>query len=180
MVLLSLLATLSGIVASAALMPHRRSSNSNESGKLTIHNQCNMTVFIESVADSTGPRYTRRPGSTYRERYRLNPRGGGISLKLSTDPSFTDISQIEYTLTDQDIYYDLSNIDGYPFLAGGVEVRPVLRPVGEPVHTCVDNCCPVACAPGLLLCPQAYNQPHDDHATHACPLSTDLEVRLCP
>ncbi|EEP81994.1 predicted protein [Uncinocarpus reesii 1704] len=107
-------------------------------------------------------------GDKYSEEYRKNDNGGGISIKLSLDKDQKEVSQFEYTLDDPKVFYDLSNIDGYPFKDGGVTIVPS------------DDSCPkVTCEAGDGKCSEAYNKPDDDHATHGCPQETDLHVVLC-
>jgi len=52
----------------------------------------------------------------------LNPNGGGISLKIATGKDDSFIPQFEYThlLDNPRVYYDMSNINGYPFEIWGL------------------------------------------------------------
>jgi len=134
-----------------------------------VKNKCSEPVYLWSVADLFGVEMvTIKPGGQYSEPYQLNPNGGGISIKLSLTPSRDGVTQFEYTLADPTIFYDISNIDGYPFLKWGVSLTPS------------DKSCPVVvCDPGVALCKEAYNQPYDDWATKGCPATSDLTMVLC-
>ncbi|WEW60486.1 hypothetical protein PRK78_005973 [Emydomyces testavorans] len=138
-------------------------------GSATIQNQCSDDVYLWSIADSAGAEMkTLHSGGSYTEKYRSNGNGGGVSMKLSLDKNQDKVTQFEYTLNKPKIYYDLSNINGYPFKNGGVTITPS------------DGSCPtVSCSAGDGNCQQAYNKPDDDHATHGCPDSSDLHVVLC-
>jgi len=139
-------------------------------GKANIENQCDQDVYLWSVAGSADvPMLTLPPGKSYSEKYRLNDNGGGISMKLALDKHKGDITQFEYTLAGGKIWYDVSNINGNPFQDGGIAVKP-----SDPA------CSPVVCQAGIVKCREAYNMPYDDHATHACPETADLNVVLCP
>ncbi|KAK2788683.1 hypothetical protein FQN52_003714 [Onygenales sp. PD_12] len=138
-------------------------------GTAKIKNQCKDTVHIWSIAD-TGKveKQEIKPGGEYSEEYRNNPNGGGISIKMALTEDDSNVSQFEYTLSEPKVFYDLSNIDGYPFSKYGITLTPS-----------DDECPKVKCDPGVELCNEAYNQPYDDHATHGCPSDSDLTMVLC-
>ncbi|EAS36563.3 GPI anchored cell wall protein [Coccidioides immitis RS] len=137
-------------------------------GTVIIENQCADDVYLWSTAEKASEMKTFHSGEKYTEQYRLNKNGGGISIKMSLDKSMKDISQIEYTLDGQKVWYDLSNIDGYPFKDGGVSIAPS------------DSSCPkVYCAAGDAKCKEAYNKSDDNDATKACASTADLQVQLC-
>lgn len=160
-------ATLLATTAVAALIPATLAGN----GRANINNQCKETAYIWSIADSADAQMvTLSPGGSYSEIYRVNMNGGGISLKMAATPSQGQVSQFEYTVGDSGsrVYYDLSNINGYPFKDGGISITPS-----------DSSCVPVACDAGVANCHEAYNQPYDDYATHGCPISSDLNLVLC-
>ncbi|PGH21585.1 hypothetical protein AJ80_03145 [Polytolypa hystricis UAMH7299] len=141
-------------------------------GTASIKNQCKDTAYLWSIAGSAGEdMITLKSGETYSEEYRKNGNGGGLSIKIALDKHQNDVSQFEYTLSDSEdkVYYDLSNIDGYPFKEGGISITP-----SDP------DCPTVTCPAGEGTCKEAYNQPYDDHATHGCPIESDLAMVLCP
>lgn len=153
------------IAALAALVP------SAFAGSAHVKNQCDHDVYAQSIADSAdADLVTISPGGSYSEEFQVNANGGGISIKLSDSEDQKDVSQFEYTLSDSDnkVFYDLSNIDGYPFKDGGVSIIPS------------DDSCPkILCEGGVAKCKEAYNKPDDDHATKGCSSDTDLELVLC-
>ncbi|EEQ30596.1 hypothetical protein McanMca71_000704 [Microsporum canis] len=153
----------------AALVPSALAGGGGNVGTANVQNACGKDVYLWSIADSAGEKMiTLKDGETHSEKYRTNGNGGGISIKMATDQNHNDISQFEYTLKEPQIFYDLSNIDGYPFAEGGISVHPS------------DSGCPaVVCEGGVKDCKEAYNQPKDDFATHGCPQETDLNVVLC-
>lgn len=162
------------IAAVAALsipVAFAKGDSSKEKGSAIIQNHCEHEVYLWSIADSAEEKRTKlEAGGTYSEKYRVNDNGGGVSIKISDEDSQDKVTQFEYTLSggEPKVYYDLSNIDGYPFDDGGVTINPS------------DESCPVVnCPPGVKHCSEAYNKPDDDHATHGCPISTDLELILC-
>jgi hypothetical protein len=140
-------------------------------GKAIIKNQCAEPVHVWSIAgDAEEKTSTIEGGGEWSEDYRENDNGGGISIKLSYDESHDDVSQFEYTLapSENKVYYDLSNIDGYPFRHGGTSIKPS------------DDSCPaVNCPAGVKECKDAYNMPFDDHATKGCSEDADLTLVLC-
>ncbi|PGH12368.1 hypothetical protein AJ79_04316 [Helicocarpus griseus UAMH5409] len=140
-------------------------------GKAKIENKCPDTLYMWPIAHTGSvEKISIAPGDSYEEEMRTNDNGGGISLKLGKSETDEKVSQFEYTLSpDGDkVFYDLSNIDGYPFADDGVTITPS------------DGSCPVVtCPAGEELCKDAYNVWNDDHATKGCPSSTDLTMTVC-
>ncbi|KAL1956618.1 hypothetical protein VTO42DRAFT_6965 [Malbranchea cinnamomea] len=159
------------IFLSAALAAVAPTFAEGNLGNAIVRNQCHRPIHIWSIADSNQQKSEIvQPGGVYSEQYKTNGNGGGISIKIAYEDSQNDVSQFEYTLAPAEgkVYYDLSNINGYPFQAGGASIIPS------------DGSCPrVNCPPGVKECKDAYNQPFDDHATKACSDSTDLTLTLC-
>jgi hypothetical protein len=138
-------------------------------GSAIIHNQCDFPVYLWSVSNTAGPmQELAANGGEYTEVYRNNPNGGGISMKIASDEAASEITQFEYTLEDADLWYDLSNINGYPFMEWGVTIIPS-----------DDKCNEVICPAGIELCAAAYNTPTEDWATAMCPSTADMVVLLC-
>lgn len=140
-------------------------------GKAIVKNQCADPVHVWSIAGKAADETTTiESGGEYSETYQENSNGGGISIKLSYDENDKEISQFEYTLapSESKVYYDLSNIDGYPFQHGGAAITPS------------DDSCPkVNCPAGVKECKDAYNMPFDDLATKGCSEESDLTLVLC-
>jgi hypothetical protein len=148
----------------------------NCQGTAFIQNWCNFEVYVWSVANV--PNYTINYLAPiigdFSETYRTNPDGGGISLKIATIPDDLYITQFEYTYhTDNpNVYYDISNIEGYPFEIWGLALSPSTP--SAPL------CSSISCDPGVALCPDAFNKFSDNYAIRNCDVSTDLTLTLCP
>ncbi|GAD96807.1 extracellular thaumatin domain protein, putative [Paecilomyces variotii No. 5] len=161
--------------ATAQIIP--RSSNGTSSGQttgggVTIVNNLGQDLYAWSVsdqADSTMHTLSAN-GGTYSETWQTNPNGGGVSIKLATEPEQTDVLQYEYTLSSDTIFWDLSCINmgtSSEFTSKGFAV------------TSDDGSCPTAtCAPGDKACADAYLIPTDDHATHGCPSHDNFVLNI--
>lgn len=139
------------------------------SGSAIIHNQCDFDVYLWSIADTDSSMQTLKAnGGEYTEAYRVNADGGGISIKMGVETKCRNVTQYEYTFVDDGIWYDLSNINGYPFAEFGVTVVPS-----------ISSCRSVSCPAGTSLCAAAYNVPTDNYATAECSADADTVVVLC-
>jgi hypothetical protein len=145
-------------------------------GTAFIKNWCDFEVYVWSVANVTNNtiNYIAPTIGDFNETYRTNPNGGGISLKIARTPTplfDSDITQFEYTYNTSNprVYYDISNVNGYPFEEWGLALSPSAA-----------NCSSVSCDPGVPTCADVYNQPHDDWATKNCDVSANLTLTLCP
>jgi len=138
-------------------------------GKAIIQNSCSFPVYLSSVSNVAGAtQELAANGGTYSEDWRANPNGGGVSIKIAADKAFSEITQFEYTLEDPELWYDLSNINGYPFKNWGVSIIPADT-----------SCNEVICPAGVALCSAAYNTPTEDWATAMCYSASDMVVLLC-
>ncbi|KAJ5094427.1 Secreted thaumatin-like protein cetA [Penicillium angulare] len=145
-------------------------------GSVLITNNLDKDVYAWSVTDNVGPMQTLKAnGGTYTEQWKTNPNGGGVSIKLATDESQSDVLQFEYTQATDTIFWDLSCIDmgtSSEFTQYGFAVQPSDSGSDQ-------TSCPTAiCKAGDSNCAAAYLQPTDDHATHGCPIDTGLSVTL--
>lgn len=150
----------------AALLPV---TSADGGGKAIVKNNCPRPIYLDSVGGSSNSEPKEiKPGSDYSESYRHSPGGGGVSIKISNTKEGVSAHpmQFEYTLVGQ-LYYDISNINGYPLEKGGVSLTPSQG-----------KCPKVNCPPGEE-CKAAYNTPEQNTATHACSPSTDLILELC-
>ncbi len=146
------------------------------SGKVQILNQCEYSVNLWSCADQDSKMFTVQPNKDYTEDYHSKNGGGGISIKIAINATTlytypappVPITQLEYTLGGGKIWYDVSNINGYPFKDNGLNLTT--SDGGGPV---------VKCPAGVAHCDGAYNKPDDDHATGATSDSADLIMVLC-
>lgn len=168
-------ATLASALPSGMTM-ERRNSTAPASGSVLITNNLNMDVYAWSVSSNVGPMQTLpAKGGTYTEAWRTNPNGGGISIKLATDPSQSDVLQFEYTVSSDIIYWDLSCINmqsNSEFTKYGFSVLPSDSGGNS------DSCPTAVCKAGDKQCAAAYLQPTDDRATHGCPIHTGLALTI--
>lgn len=141
-------------------------------GTATVVNNCGYPVYYASVGQSYHANMQPLQGS-YSEGY--SQPGVGISIKLAPNATQAGpVSQFEFTWANGKIAYDLSNIDGYPFSAGGMQVVPSKQ--GDPANP---TCTVVDCPAGQAVCTAAYNAP-DDVRTMVCDENTSLTLTLCP
>ena len=157
-------------------------------GSATVKNSCGDAVYFWSCGDSVGNRIVIQPGGSHTEQYFTKSGGGGPSLKIASsysdgpkkgkapesifDQPEPQITQFEYTVGSPGppanmVWYDISNINGYPFVAGGLSM------------TSSDGNVNVRCPKGVQFCQAAYNAPHDDHATGSAHEDADLTMELC-
>ncbi|KAL2041628.1 hypothetical protein N7G274_005412 [Stereocaulon virgatum] len=157
-------------------------------GSAIVKNSCGDAAYFWSCGDTVGEKITIAPGSSHTEGYKSKSGGGGMSLKIASsyrdgpkaglapesiyDQPQPQITQFEYTVGSPGppsnmVWYDISNINGYPFVNGGVKI------------TSSDGSVNVECPKGVQYCKAAYNAPHDDHATGSAPESVNLVMELC-
>lgn len=140
-------------------------------GTAHVVNNCGMPVYFASVAQNVAAGMSELPSSGYSEGYTLA--NVGVSIKLSPNATGS-VTQFEFTWANGDIAYDISNINGNPFSAQGMQLTPSMQGAsGYP------TCQTVSCPAGQASCSAAYNQP-DDVRTMVCPEDSDLTFTLCP
>jgi hypothetical protein len=97
-------------------------------GKISLSNYCDIEYFLWSVSNIQSEMQHLPPGGVWRETYRTNPNGGGVSVKLSKVQAPIDISQIEYIVdtVNAKIWYDLSNINAVQQIpvTDGIRIAP--------------------------------------------------------
>jgi len=141
-------------------------------GTAHVVNNCGAQVYFASVGQSAHSDMAALPASGYSEGF--DKSGVGISIKLSPSAS-GPVTQFEFTWVEgQNVAYDISNIDGNPFSAGGMSLVPSMEGA-EGFPSCVTVNCPA----GQDRCDAAYNLP-DDVRTKVCPENSDLTFTLCP
>lgn len=140
-------------------------------GTAHVINNCGSQVYYASVAQSVASSMAPLPASGFSEKYSLPD--VGVSIKLAHNATGA-VTQFEFTWANGDIAYDISNIDGNPFAAQGMQLTPSMAGAsGYP------SCQTVNCPAGESSCSAAYNQP-DDVKTMVCPENSDLTFTLCP
>ena len=141
-------------------------------GAANVVNNCGYPIYYASVAQSQHANMVPLQGP-YSESY--SQPGVGISIKLAPNMTISGpVSQFEFTWDNGKIYYDLSNIDGYPFAASGMRVDPSVK--DDPNNP---TCVPIDCPAGVAVCSAAYNQP-DDVRTMVCDENVSLTLTMCP
>lgn len=141
-------------------------------GSATVINNCGYPIYYASVASNNNAGMQELQGS-YSEGY--SQQGVGVSIKLAPNATSSGaVSQFEFTWANGKISYDLSNINGYPFSAGGMEVVPSMQ--NDPSNP---SCVPVDCPAGEATCTAAYNAP-DDTRTMVCDENASLVLTMCP
>jgi len=136
-----------------------------------VNNQCGFPVYLWSVGVSSSEMTTiESNGTPYSEEYQVRNDNGGISLKISAvNGDQSTITQFEYTLKDDTLWYDVSNVNGFPFSDDGLELVPA-----------IESCRNVYCPAGEGSCHAAYTNPDDNWATAECDPTSDLTMTLCP
>ena len=141
-------------------------------GSASVHNSCPYTVYYASIAGQAEGLTAMAPGGSMSEAY-TDP-DVGVSIKLAANDTLSGpISQFEFTWTDGKIFYDLSNINGYPFSQSGITITPSME--NDPNNP---TCVPIVCPAGESVCSAAYNQP-DDTDTLVCDQDSSLSLVLC-
>lgn len=146
-------------------------TSATAAGVAHVVNNCGSQVYYASVAQGVASSMAPLPASGFSEAY--SKPGVGVSIKLSPSAGGS-VTQFEFTWADGNINYDISNINGNPFAAGGMTLTPSM--VGASGYP---SCQVVSCPAGQSSCSAAYNQP-DDVRTMVCPEASDLTMTLCP
>jgi len=141
-------------------------------GTASVTNMCSFTIYYASIDGTAEGLTAMEPGGSFYEGY--SDENVGVSIKLATNDTLSGpISQFEFTWTDSKIFYDLSNINGYPFSANGITITPSME--NDPNNpTCVEVDCPA----GETTCSAAYNAP-DDTDTLVCDQDSSLALVVC-
>lgn len=140
-------------------------------GQATVINNCGSDVYYAPVGQSDHAEMLLLQGS-YSQSW--GSQGNGMSIKLAPSTNNRDVTQFEFTWADGKIHYDISNIDGNPFAAGGMSLVPDMQ--NDPSNP---TCVPINCPAGQSYCDAAYNEP-DDVRTHVCDQEANLVFTLCP
>jgi len=141
-------------------------------GSASVTNMCGYPVYYAVISGQAEAMQALYPGGSMSQPYNLPDVGVSVKLALN-DTASGPVSQFEYTWASGKINYDLSNINGYPFAAGGMTVTPSME--NDPNNP---TCVPIVCPAGSAVCSAAYNQP-DDTRTMVCSDSASLSLTLC-
>lgn len=141
-------------------------------GSASVTNMCPYTIYYASIAGQSEALQPMNPGGSMSQAYTLPDIG--VSIKLAMNDTLSGpISQFEFTWAAGKINYDLSNINGYPFAAGGITVTPSIS--NDPNNP---TCVPIVCPAGAAVCSAAYNAPADTR-TMVCSDAASISLTLC-
>jgi hypothetical protein len=84
-------------------------------GRAIVTNQCDGDVYLWSVGSNIGPKVKIPKASSYSEVFHVDPRTGGIALKMTAVDNglfMPNVSQtiFSYNLDGTKIWYDLSDV----------------------------------------------------------------------
>jgi len=152
-------------------------------GHALVINRCSFPIFLKSCINDDPLPQILNPKEMYRETYRVNPDGGGVSIKIASNQTVgtaanitqafdqSTITQFEYTYKPGvGMWYDISNVDGgnpWPFKKHGLSLV-------SSDHSCKEVICfrNRDCTAGYIL-------PGDNYAVHGCGNDQDMELNLC-
>lgn len=151
------------------------SSGSTTGGGVTIQNNSPHTLYMWIFDSPVAPPMETLPaGQSLGHSWRINPDGGGVSIKVSTVPDISNVVQYEYTVSGDTIFWDLSLIN-----MNLLEIVGNLLPaLGFQVTSPQSSCMSVTCEAGIIQCPGAYLFPADNRATHGCPVNTNMVFEI--
>ena len=159
-------------ISSAAMLLLALAPSALAVGSASVTNNCGYPIYYASISGEAEPMQALYPGGSYSEAYTLPDTGVSIKLAMNNSES-GPLSQFEFTWATGSVFYDLSNINGYPFSSGGMTVTPSIS--DDPSNP---TCVPIECPAGASVCSAAYNQP-DDTRTMVCSDSASLSLTLC-
>ena len=136
-------------------------------GNAVVTNACSFQIFLRSQTNTaTGALQILNPGDAYLEGFQTPADGSGVSIIIARqDPAtFGDRLQFEYSVSGTNVFYDLSIIDGDPFVAEGFVLFPG------------DASCPtLRCAPGDAACGGSSGAGQ----TKVCSANRNLQLNVC-
>lgn len=131
------------------------SSLASAVGDANVFNNCTFPVYLWSVDSTVSQEYTLQQGQSYSEVLHSDPSTGGIAIKITTVENGLYNSSPEtifsYSLTNGQVWYDLSDTFGDPFSGDALTVTPSdttcatiswpdgTTPSGSQVNVCEDN-----------------------------------------
>ena len=118
------------------------------SGSATVTNSCGFEVYVYVCDQSScgGVTNVGPNGGTFSTPY-TSTLNDGVSIKIGTAPGEVEkpITQLEYTVTSNLVYFDLSDINGNPFGNYGFTLTDT---DGLSVHCAPPGNCPFVYQPG--------------------------------
>ena len=131
------------------------SSLASAVGNAVVLNNCTFPVYVWSVDSTVSPEYTINQTQTYSEVLHSDPTTGGVSIKITTVENGLYNSSPQtiyaYSLTNGQVWYDLSDVFGDAFSGSPLTVAPSdpscgtiswpsgVSPSGSQVKVCEDS-----------------------------------------
>jgi Bys1 family protein len=134
---------------------------------ITVMNHQSHTLFLWSVADrdNVPTQWLNAYGGSYYEDWRLNPKGGAISIKISFTQKREDILQFEYSLKDK-VAWDLSSIN--------MKQDSLFRKLGFRSLPSDPSCPAAICPPNTTACKDSFEKADDNQVIRTC--SSDVGI----
>ncbi|KAI7970790.1 hypothetical protein EIK77_007970 [Talaromyces pinophilus] len=131
------------------------SSLASAVGNAVVVNSCSFPVYLWSVDSVVSQEYTLNPGDNYLEPLHSDPTTGGVAIKITTVENglynASPQTDYAYSLTNGEVWYDLSDVFGDPFSGNSLTVTPSdtscssidwpsgTPPAGSQVNVCQEN-----------------------------------------
>lgn len=97
-------------------------------GRATVINRCSMPLYLWSVGSTVQPEVLVRPYGRYYETFHKDTNTGGIAIKISNQENGLYVNApmtvFAYTLSNNTLWYDLSDVFGHPFSGYPVHLQP--------------------------------------------------------
>lgn len=124
-------------------------------GNAVVVNTCSFPVYLWSVDSTVSQQYTLEPGDNYHETLHSDPTTGGVAIKITTVENglynASPQTDYAYSLTNGEVWYDLSDVFGDPFSGQSLTITPSdtscksvdwpngTQPAGSQVNVCQEN-----------------------------------------
>lgn len=124
-------------------------------GNAVVVNSCSFPVYVWSVDSTVSEQYTLQTGASYSEVLHSDPTTGGIAIKITTVENglynSSPQTNYAYSLTNGQVWYDLSDVFGDAFAGNSLVVAPSdtacqsidwpsgTQPAGSQTNVCEDN-----------------------------------------
>lgn len=97
-------------------------------GNAVVCNSCSFPVYLWSVGSTISGEFTIQPGDSYSEVLHSDPLSGGIAIKITTVENglynASPQTDYAYSLTNGEVWYDLSDVFGDAFSGHSLTVTP--------------------------------------------------------
>ena len=148
-------------------------------GQLTLQSRCTFPVYYRAVppcprGETCDPIPYSHLSSTTNLPYAIH---GGIGIDVQISKVLipgNPISHVGFTWNEEKVWFDLSNLDGQPFLADGMELLP-----SEGQSTLFPTCTSSGCGAGDTECQDVYVNGGIGDVGRSCDQSTSLLFVAC-